>query len=243
MIFVIGLGPGGPEEMTPRALAALDKCDIILGYKTYIDLIRPLNLSKDLRPSSMRQESERCEEVLRLALENQDKNIGIVSSGDPGVYGMAGLMLEIADGKVEVEVVPGVTAANSAAAVLGAPLMHDFAIISLSDLLTPRELIEKRLNAAAEADFVVCLYNPASHGRPLHFQWACDILLRHKSPDTPAGWVSNIGRKDETHKIMTLGEIRDEKLDMFCTAIIGNSETKILNGRMVTPRGYFKKQN
>lgn len=248
MIYVIGLGPGGRDEMTPRAVAALDRCDIILGYKIYIDLIAPLynkneKNNKDLHPSSMRQESERCKEALKLALENPDKNIGVISSGDPGVYGMAGLMLETANGQVEVEIVPGITAANSAAAVLGAPLMHDFAIISLSDLLTPQDLIEKRLNAAAEADFVICIYNPASHGRPQHFERACDILLRHKSPDTPAGWVSNISRSGETHKIMTLGEIRNEKLDMFCTAIIGNSETKIKNNLMITPRGYFEKNN
>ena len=242
MIFVIGLGPGGAEDMTPRAIAALDGCDIICGYTTYIDLIKDLDIlsDKDLRPSGMKHEAERCQEVLKLALENPDKNIGLVSSGDPGVYGMAGLMLEIADNKVEVEIIPGVTAANSAAAVLGAPLMHDFAVISLSDLLTPKELIEKRLNAAAEADFVVCLYNPASHGRPEHFKWACDILLKHKSPETPAGWVSNIGRKDQDYKIMSLKEIRDEKLDMFCTAIIGNSQTKIKNNKMITPRGYLK---
>ena len=228
--------------MTPRAIAALDGCDIICGYTTYIDLIKDLDIlsDKDLRPSGMKHEAERCQEVLKLALENPDKNIGLVSSGDPGVYGMAGLMLEIADSKVEVEIIPGVTAANSAAAVLGAPLMHDFAIISLSDLLTPKELIEKRLNAAAEADFVVCLYNPASHGRPEHFKWACDILLKHKSPETPAGWVSNIGRKDQDYKIMSLKEIRDEKLDMFCTAIIGNSQTKIKDNKMITPRGYLK---
>ena len=245
MIFVVGLGPGGQDDMTPRAVNALERSDIICGYVTYIDLIKDFDIlkAKDLRPSGMKHEAERCREVLQLALDNPDKNIALVSSGDPGVYGMAGLMLEIADNadnKVEVEIIPGVTAANSAAAVLGAPLMHDFAIISLSDLLTPKDLIAKRLDAAAQADFVICLYNPASHGRPEHFKWACDILLQHKSPDTPAGWVSNIGRKDQNYKIMTLKEIRDEKLDMFCTAVIGNSQTKIKNNKMITPRGYLK---
>ncbi len=242
MITVVGLGPGGKDEMTPRAFAALERCDVILGYKTYIELIAPLFPHKNLIPSAMRQEEDRCREALRLALSG--RTVGLVSSGDPGVYGMAGLMLEIAcahqggGGQVEVEIVPGITAATSAAAALGAPLTHDFAVVSLSDLLTPRELIERRLDAAGQADFVVCLYNPSSHGRPHHFQWACDILLRHKSPDTPAGWVRNVGRPEQQCRVMTLGTIRDEALDMFCTAIIGNSQTAILGGRMVTPRGY-----
>lgn len=238
MIYVVGLGPGGRDDMTPRALAALERCDVILGYRTYIDLVAAAlpDKGKDLRPSAMRQEEDRCREALALALSG--KTVGLVSSGDPGVYGMAGLMLEIAEGQTEVEIVPGITAASSAAAVLGAPLMHDFAVISLSDLLTPRELIERRLDAAARADFVVCLYNPSSHGRPHHFQWACDVLLRHRPPETPAGWVRNVGRTDQSHRVTTLGDIRDAELDMFCTAIIGSPATRIKDGRMVTPRGY-----
>lgn len=236
MIYVVGLGPGGKEEMTPRALAALERCDVILGYRTYIDLIAPLFPNKELRSSTMRQEAERCREALALALEGH--TVGLVSSGDPGVYGMAGLMLEIAGEQAEVEIVPGVTAANSAAAVLGAPLMQDFAVISLSDLLTPRELIERRLLAAAQADFITCLYNPSSRGRPHHFQWACSLLLRHRPPETPAGWVRDIGRPGQSHCVTTLGEIQKAQLDMFCTAIIGNSQTVIVAGRMVTRRGY-----
>ena len=236
MIYVVGLGPGGKEEMTPRALAALERCDVILGYRTYIDLIAPLFPNKELRSSTMRQEAERCREALTLALEGH--TVGLVSSGDPGVYGMAGLMLEIAGDQAEVEIVPGITAANSAAAVLGAPLMQDFAVISLSDLLTPRELIERRLLAAAQADFVVCLYNPSSRGRPHHFQWACSLLLRHRPPETPTGWVRDIGRPGQSHCVTTLGEIQNAQLDMFCTAIIGNSQTAIVAGRMVTRRGY-----
>ena len=239
MIYVVGLGPGGADErgeITPRALAALRRCDVVLGYRTYIELVAPALLDKDLRPSAMRQEADRCREALALALSGL--TVGLVSSGDPGVYGMAGLMLEVAGDRVEVEIVPGITAASSAAAVLGAPLTHDFAVISLSDLLTPRELIERRLLAAAQADFVVCLYNPASRGRPHHFQWACDLLLRHRASETPAGWVRNVGRPGQSHRIMTLGEIRDEALDMFCTAIVGNSRTERLGERMVTPRGY-----
>ena len=236
MIYVVGLGPGRKEEMTGRALAALERCDTILGYRAYIDLVRRIFPDKDLRASPMKAEVERCREALELALSG--RTVGLVSSGDPGVYGMAGLMLEVAGGRTDVEVVPGVTAANSAAALLGAPLMHDFAVISLSDLLTPWNLIERRLDAVAAADFVVCLYNPVSRGRPTHLQWACDILLRYKAPDTVAGWARSVGREEEKRCVTTLGKLRDAELDMFCTAIVGNIGTTVMEGRMVTPRGY-----
>lgn len=236
MIYVVGIGPGEREQMTPRALEALERCDIILGYRIYIDLIAPLLPNKELRPFAMRQEAQRCQEALDLALAG--RTVGLVSSGDPGVYGMAGLMLEVAGERTEVEVVPGVTAASAAASALGAPLTHDFAVISLSDLLTPQEVIERRLLAAAGTDFVLCIYNPSSHGRPDHFRWACDVLLRVLPPQTPAGWVRNAGRPGQECRAATLGEIRDDPLDMFCTAIVGNSSTRLLGGRMVTPRGY-----
>ena len=236
MIYVVGLGPGRKEEMTGRALAALERCDTILGYRAYIDLVRRIFPDKDLRASPMKAEVERCREALELALSG--RTVGLVSSGDPGVYGMAGLMLEVAGGRTDVEVVPGVTAANSAAALLGAPLMHDFAVISLSDLLTPWNLIERRLDAVAAADFVVCLYNPVSRGRPTHLQWACDILLRYKAPETVAGWARSVGREEEKRCVTTLGKLRDAELDMFCTAIVGNIGTTVMEGRMVTPRGY-----
>ena len=236
MIYVVGLGPGRKEEMTGRALAALERCDTILGYRAYIDLVRRIFPDKDLRASPMKAEVERCREALELALSG--RTVGLVSSGDPGVYEMAGLMLEVAGGRTDVEVVPGVTAANSAAALLGAPLMHDFAVISLSDLLTPWNLIERRLDAVAAADFVVCLYNPVSRGRPTHLQWACDILLRYKAPETVAGWARSVGREEEKRCVTTLGKLRDAELDMFCTAIVGNIGTTVMEGRMVTPRGY-----
>ena len=236
MIYVVGLGPGRKEEMTGRALAALERCDTILGYRAYIDLVRRIFPDKDLRASPMKAEVERCREALELALSG--RTVGLVSSGDPGVYGMAGLMLEVAGGRTDVEVVPGVTAANSAAALLGAPLMHDFAVISLSDLLTPWNSIERRLDAVAAADFVVCLYNPVSRGRPTHLQWACDILLRYKAPETVAGWARSVGREEEKRCVTTLGKLRDAELDMFCTAIVGNIGTTVMEGRMVTPRGY-----
>lgn len=237
MIYVVGLGPGKKDQITPRALEALERCDVIIGYKAYIELAKPfLDASKELIASPMKGETERCRKA--LALSREGRTVGLVSSGDPGVYGMAGIMLEVAGGSEEIEIVPGVTAASSAAAVLGAPLMHDFAVISLSDLLTPWELIEKRLRAAAAADFVICLYNPASRGRPEHLARACAILMEEKSPETPAGWVRNAGRDGEASGLTTLGGLPDEDIDMFCTVIIGNSTTRISGGRLVTPRGY-----
>ena len=239
MIYVVGLGPGKEDQMTPRALAALEKCDVIVGYKAYVDLVRPLfEGRKELIASPMKGEADRCR--MALELSNEGRTVALISSGDPGVYGMAGIMLEIAEGSADVEVVPGVTSASAAASVLGAPLMHDFAVISLSDLLTPWELIEKRLRAAAAADFVICLYNPASHGRPEHLARACAILLEEKPADTPAGWVRNAGRDGETSAVTTLGELPQADIDMFCTVVIGNSTTRVINGRLVTPRGYKK---
>jgi precorrin-3B C17-methyltransferase len=241
MIYVIGLGPGGEDQMTPRALAALERCDVIIGYKTYIDLIEPLFRGKcELVVSPMRGEVERCEDALRRSREGH--TVGLISSGDPGVYGMAGIMLELAGPDDNVKIVPGVTAACAAAAMLGAPLMHDFVVISLSDLLTPWELIGKRLEAAAMGDFVICLYNPMSRGRPDNLRKACEILLRHKSPGTAAGWVRNAGREGAEASLTTLRELKDAELDMFCTVIIGNHATKELHGRLVTPRGYLEKQ-
>lgn len=237
MIYVVGLGPGKSDQMTERAAAALEKCDVIIGYKTYIDLIRgEFEGRKELIASPMKGEEERCRYALERALSGE--TVGLVSSGDAGVYGMAGIMIETADGKTEVEIVPGMTAACTAAAVLGAPLMHDFAVISLSDLLTPWALITRRLEAAASADFVICLYNPASKGRPEHLRRACETVLKYRAPETPAGWVRNAGRDGETHGVTTLADLPDAGVDMLCTVIIGNSSTRVLHGRMVTPRGY-----
>lgn len=237
MIYVVGLGPGGPEQITPRALAALEKCDLIVGYKAYIELIRPLfEGRKELVASPMKKERARCEEALSLSLSG--RTVGLVSSGDPGIYGMAGIMLEVAQDKTEVEIIPGITAAASAASILGAPLMHDFAVISLSDLLTPWELIERRLRAAAEADFVICVYNPASHGRPDHLARAAAVLMEKLPKDRAAGWVRNAGRDGESRGLTTLDGLKEAPIDMFCTVIIGNSATRVINGRLVTPRGY-----
>lgn len=236
MIYVVGLGPGERRQMTPRAADALEKSDVIIGYKKYIALIAEDFAHKELVISAMKSEKERCREALNRALAGQ--TVSLISSGDPGVYGMAGLMLETAGGAAEVEVIPGVTAASGAGAVLGAPLSHDFAVISLSDLLTPWAVIEKRLEAASAADFVICIYNPGSMGRPDHFRSACDVVMRHRNGGIPCGWVRSAGREGESSAIMALEQLREEKPDMFTTVFIGNSTTMIIEGKLVTPRGY-----
>ncbi|MCI7473544.1 MAG: precorrin-3B C(17)-methyltransferase [Clostridiales bacterium] len=240
-VTVIGLGPGGGADLTGRARAALEGCDLIVGYTAYIELVRPDFPEKEVLSTGMRREVDRCRAAVEAALTGKD--VAVVCSGDSGVYGMAGLIYEVAQeyDPIEIEVVPGITAACGGAAVLGAPLTHDFAVISLSDLLTPWEKIERRLTAAAQADFVICLYNPASKNRPDYLQRACDILLRDKDPETVCGTVRNIGREGEEGKLLTLAQLRDTQVDMFTTVFIGNSQTKVLGGKMVTPRGYLQR--
>ena len=240
-VTVIGLGPGGGVDLTGRARAALEGCDLIVGYTAYIELVRPDFPEKEVLSTGMRREVDRCRAAVEAALTG--KNVAVVCSGDSGVYGMAGLIYEVAQeyDPIEIEVIPGITAACGGAAVLGAPLTHDFAVISLSDLLTPWEKIEKRLTAAAQADFVICLYNPSSRNRPDYLQRACDILLRDKAPDTVCGTVRNIGREGEEGKLLPLAQLRDTQVDMFTTVFIGNSQTKVLGGKMVTPRGYLQR--
>ena len=240
-VTVIGLGPGGGPDLTGRARAALEECDLMVGYAAYIDLVKPDFPEKEALSTGMRREVDRCRAAVEAALTG--KNVAVVCSGDSGVYGMAGLICEVAQeyDPIEIEVVPGITAACGGAAVLGAPLTHDFAVISLSDLLTPWEKIEKRLTAAARADFVICLYNPASRSRPDYLQRACDILLRDKEENTVCGTVRNIGRAGEESRILTLGELREAQVDMFTTVFVGNSQTKVLGGKMVTPRGYLQR--
>jgi precorrin-3B C17-methyltransferase len=237
-IYVVGLGPGGVEQMTARAIKDLKECDVIAGYNVYIELIKDDFLGKKFLSNGMRKEVDRCQLVLAEALKGQ--TVAIVSSGDAGVYGMAGIMHEVAADhpEIPIEVIPGITAACSGAAVLGAPLISDFCLISLSDLLTPIEKIQKRLACAAEADFVICLYNPSSFKRHDYLQKACDIILKHQPGTIPAGIVRNIGREGQDYEITTLQELRDKKVDMFSTVIIGNSQTKVINGKLVTPRGY-----
>ena len=237
-VYVVGLGPGGVEQMTIRAQETLAACDVIAGYNVYIDLIKDDYKDKEFLSTGMRKEVERCKLAIEEALKG--KTVAMVSSGDAGVYGMAGIMYQIAAEfpELEVEVIPGITAACSGAAVLGAPLISDFTLISLSDLLTPWEKIEKRLDLASQADFVICLYNPSSFKRHDYLQKACDIMLKNQRADVPAGIVRNIGREGEEYEIMTLAELRDAQVDMFSTVIIGNSQTEVINNKMVTPRGY-----
>lgn len=237
-VYVVGLGPGGVEQMTRRAQEILAACDVIAGYNVYIDLIKDDYKDKEFLSTGMRKEVERCKLAIEEALKG--KTVAMVSSGDAGVYGMAGIMYQIAAEfpELEVEVIPGITAACSGAAVLGAPLISDFTLISLSDLLTPWEKIEKRLDLASQADFVICLYNPSSFKRHDYLQKACDIMLKNQRADVPAGIVRNIGRVGEEYEIMTLAELRDAQVDMFSTVIIGNSQTEVINNKMVTPRGY-----
>ncbi len=239
--YVIGIGPGAPEQMTVRAKEALKDADIIAGYGTYIDLVKPLFPEKEYLQNGMTGEVKRCQMALEKAKEG--KTVAMISSGDSGIYGMAGLVLELAQGlDLDIETVPGITAAASGASLLGAPLMHDFAVISLSDRLTEWNLIVKRLNNAAEADFIIVLYNPRSKGRPDHIAKARDIFLQHKAESTPVGIVKNIGRDGETVILTTLGEMNIEDVDMFSTVFIGNRQTYIKDGKMITPRGYLEKK-
>ena len=238
-VYVVGLGPGGAQGMTAAARTALEQADVICGYTVYLDLVAPLFPGKEMRSTPMTKEVDRCRMALELAAGGRTS--ALVCSGDAGVYGMASPLLELAGEypDVEVEVIPGVTAALAGAAVLGAPLGHDFCIVSLSDLLTPWEVIEKRLRAAVAGDFILCLYNPASRHRKDHRRRACEILLdAGLSPDTACGWVRNIGREGQTSQLLTLARLRDAQVDMFTTVFVGSTRTKIQDGRLLTPRGY-----
>ena len=236
-LFLVGIGPGDADGMTQAAKAALEQSEVLCGYTVYLDLVRQQYPDKETYTTPMTRELERCQWAIDRAAEG--KTVAMLCSGDAGVYGMAGPVLELAEGKaIEIEVVPGVTAALSGAAILGAPLMHDFCVISLSDLLTPWEVIERRLRCAAAGDFSIALYNPRSKKRPEHLRRACEILLEEKSPDTVCGWVKNIGRTGQCHGLTTLKDLGSLELDMFTTVFIGASTTKNVDGRMVTPRGY-----
>ena len=236
-IYVVGIGPGNKDNMTFRAYKVIENADIIIGHKTYIALAEKIFPDKKMVKSAMKKEIERCEETLKLAEEGNV--MALISSGDAGVYGMAGIMLEVAgESDIEVEIVPGITSANASASLVGAPIMHDHVSISLSNLLTDWELIKKRIALASEGDFVISLYNPKSNGRPELINEAASIMLQYKNKNTPAAIVRNTGRSGENYDITTLEKMLDFEINMFTTVIIGNSKTFVKNGKMITPRGY-----
>lgn len=228
--------------MTARVQAVINEAEFIVAYKTYVDLIRSLITHQQIVATGMRQEIDRCREAIRLTAEGH--LVAVISSGDAGVYGMAGIIIECLDQEglldLPLEIIPGVTAASAAASMLGAPLMHDFAVISLSDLLTPWEIIEKRVRLAAEGDFILAIYNPKSKGRTKQVETIREILLRYRSPETPVGLVREALRGEESSvQITTLDDFTNHPIDMLTTVIIGNSQTRMLGPYMVTPRGYI----
>ena len=239
IVYVVGLGPGDPQFLTAQAQSALEEAEVLCGYPVYLDLVRPYYPEKEYYATGMTKELDRCRWALETA--HSGRTVALVCSGDAGVYGMASPLLELAEGclDVTVEVVPGLTAALSGGAVLGAPLAHDFCVLSLSDRLTPWEVIEKRLAAAAMGDFCMAVYNPSSKGRPDYLARAVRILLQNgKAPDTVCGLVRNIGREGQSAQVLTLAQLEQTPVDMFTTVYIGNHNTRVLQGRMVTPRGY-----
>lgn len=237
-LTVVGIGPGNYENMTVRADRALRESQVIVGYTVYVDLVRTRYPEKEYLSTPMAGEVKRCRMALEIAREG--RRVAMVCSGDSGIYGMAALLCELRgeEREPEIEVVPGLTAACSGGALLGAPLTHDFAVVSLSDRLTAWETIEKRLEAAAQADLALVLYNPASKGRPDYLRRACGILLRTLPGERPCGVARNIGREGEDCQVMTLSQLRDFQADMFCTVFVGNAQTRVIGGKLVTPRGY-----
>ena len=239
MIYVIGIGPGCRDLMTQEAISAMEDAEVIVGYKTYIKLVEDFIKDEEVVQNGMRKEVDRCQDAIDIA--KTGKKVAVISSGDAGIYGMAGLILELITKQeldIPVKVVPGVTASIGAAAVLGAPIMHDFCHISLSDLMTPWEVIEKRLRLAAEADFVICLYNPRSKGRSEHLANAFKIMGEFKDGSTPVGIVKDVGREDQEKFICTFDTMDFERVDMTTMVIIGNKSTYIHDDLMITPRGY-----
>ncbi len=242
-LYVVGLGPGAHDLMAPRATNVIRSADVVVGYRTYLELVEDIiPETTEVLSSSMMQEIDRCRKALEMA--EAGRNVALVCGGDPGIYAMAGLVFELAkaeDSNIRIEVIPGIAAVNGCAAVLGAPLMHDFAAISLSDLMTPWEVIERRLKAAAEADFVVAIYNPKSKKRTTQIVRAREIFLEHRDPDTPVGIVQGASRENQTVCLSTLENMLNEHIGMQTTVIIGNSQTYVWKDAMVTPRGYGKK--
>ena len=241
VLLLAGIGPGDPKTMTNHCIAVFKNCDVVVGYKKYIELAEPFLNKQQVISSGMTQEVERCNKAIQEA--TRGKRVALISSGDSGVYGMAGLALEIVNKKnlwsrFAIEIIPGVPVIHAAAARLGAPLMNDYAVISLSDLLTPWEVIEKKLHHAAQSDMVICLYNPKSTKRTAHIKDAKSILIQYRKPGTPVGIARNVGRKGEAIILTTISKMLRYKIDMVTIILIGNSATRVLNNRMVTQRGY-----
>ncbi len=238
VLKVIGFGPGSKEDMSLRAIEALETADLIMGYTTYVKILKEIFPDKEFKSTGMTREVDRC----RAALEEaKDKTVALVSSGDSGIYGMASITYQVASqmgSDVRIEVIPGITAASSAASLLGAPLTHDTALISLSNCLTPWNIIVRRLEATSSSDMVIALYNPRSKARPDVLAEAISIISRYRPSTTPVGVARNIGRSDQSSYCTTLGELDCESIDMFCTLIIGNSKTFVEGDKMITPRGY-----
>ena len=234
-LYVIGIGPGGLEHMTLRAKDAIEESNIIIGYNKYIDMIKPIVEDKELFSTGMRGEESRCRKPLELSKENNI--VALISTGDSGIYGMAGLILQMKEDE-NVEIIPGVTASSAAGSVVGAPLMHDNCNISLSDLMTPYDLIKKRVRNAADADMVISLYNPRSKGRPHYLRDAIEIIKEYRELNTPVAVVRHALREGQEYKLFTLENFDEEVVDMFSIVIVGNSQSLIKEGKFITPRGY-----
>lgn len=239
---MVGIGPGDIEHLSYKAYRTLREAEVIVGYDTYIELIREIiSPGQEIVSTGMTQELARCTEAIKYAAAG--KKVAVVSGGDAGIYGMAGVVLELiykmrVQEKVAYEVIPGISAVNAAAASLGAPLMHDFAVISLSDLLTPWEKIKERVAYAARGDFVLALYNPKSTKRVWQIEEVREILLKYRSAHTPVGIVRNAKRANEQTIVTNLDEFTGQPIDMFSLVLIGNTQTYVLDGKIVTPRGY-----
>ncbi len=254
-LFIVGLGPGDASHLSPRAREVLAQADTIAGYRTYIDLIKPLITGKEIISTGMTREIERAEAAIAAALAG--KSCAVVSGGDAGIYAMAGLVLELCQTKgiaiqtsaapgeagagLSIEVVPGIPALAAGAALLGAPLTHDFVAISLSDLLTPWDTIARRIEAASEADFVIVIYNPRSRRRKDNLDRACEIILRHRPPQTPVGVVTAAMRTNQRVAITTLAELPNASVDMQTILFVGSTTTMVYRDFMITPRGYSDK--
>lgn len=234
-LYVIGIGPGGLEHMTLRAKEAIEESNIVVGYNKYIDMIKPLVENKELFSTGMRGEEARCRKALELSKE--DNTVALISTGDSGIYGMAGLILQMQKDE-NVEIITGVTASSAAGSVVGAPLMHDNCNISLSDLMTPYELIKKRVRNAADADMIISLYNPRSKGRPHYLREAIEIIKEYRDLNTPVAVVRHALRDGQEYKLFNLENFDEEVVDMFSIIIVGNSQSFVKEGKFITPRGY-----